>query len=340
VSVRWPYWLVLAVTLVSACAQEESDEPQEPALEHQGEALSAETDSGPIKARIELSPKKPRLGDVLLLTLEVEHGPKVRAELPPFGEALGRFTVLKFVPRRETKPDGSQILSQTYSLQTPGSGKQRIPSLRIEYRIEGDDQPRELLTDELAIDIESVVQGAEVSRELGPPPAKLDASPGWPWWIWPAAGLASIPLGLVALVMLRRRKERAVRRQQLGAFDAAMRRLTALKGRPVPEGDELDDWYVELSGIVRRYLEDRLQIRAPELTTEEFLTSAQSHSHLEREVRAGLSRFLAACDQVKFAGYRPDTDESQETLELAEELLSGQEQHLRSLESLAREEAA
>ena len=70
------------------------------------------------------------------------------------------------------------------------------------------------------------------------------------------------------------------------------------------------------------------------------MTSAQSHSHLDREVRAGLSRFLAACDQVKFAGYRPEQGESEATLALAEELLSGQEQHLRAVESRTREEAA
>ena len=336
---RWlPNVLILAALVGCGDERNQSEKPSE-GDDESSSAVRVENDEGPIKATLSLSPESPRLGDPLTLTLRVEHGPKVRAELPPFGEALGRFTVLKFIPRREARADGGSIETQTYSLQTPGSGKQRIPSLRIEYRVEGEDDVRELLTDELPITIESVVEGAEVSRALSPPPDKLDASPGWPWWTWPVAGGVSIPLLIAMLLLLRRRKERAIRRQQLGAYDAAMRRLRALKSKPLPEADAIDDWYVEVSGIVRRYLEDRLRIRAPELTTEEFLTSAKGHSHLEADVRAGLTEFLASCDQVKFAAYRPSDDESGATLALAEELLSGQEQYLRKLESQASEAA-
>jgi hypothetical protein len=339
---RWLLALLLAVLACGQDGQNPAKQGSDKPSEEVSDALRVEKDEGPIKATLSLVPGEPRLGDVLTLTLRVEHGPNVRAELPPFGEALGRFTVLKFVPRREARPDGGSIETQVYSLQTPGSGKQRIPSLRVEYRVEGEKELRELLTDELPVEIASVVQGAEVSRELSPPPDKLDASPGWPWWIWPAAGVASIPILIALVLLMRKRKQRAIRRQQLGAYDAAMRRLRALQTKPLPEGDDADAWYVELSGIVRRYIEDRLQIRAPELTTEEFLTSASGHSHLEAEVRTGLTEFLAACDQVKFAAYQPSSDESQTTLALAEQLLGGQEQHLRKLESdaRAREEAA
>jgi len=78
-----------------------------------------------------------------------------------------------------------------------------------------------------------------------------------------------------------------------------------------------DGWFVALSAIVRRYLEQRYEIRAPELTTEEFLQVATARPELTMEHRGLLTSFLERCDQVKFAGYRPDADESLATLKAA-----------------------
>ena len=72
-----------------------------------------------------------------------------------------------------------------------------------------------------------------------------------------------------------------------------------------------------LSAIVRRYLEQRYEIRAPELTTEEFLQVAIARPELSAEHRGLLRSFLERCDRVKFAGYRPDADESLATLKAA-----------------------
>ena len=69
--------------------------------------------------------------------------------------------------------------------------------------------------------------------------------------------------------------------------------------------------------IVRSYLEHRYDIRAPELTTEEFLQVASRAPELSSAQRDQLSQFLERCDRVKFAGYRPDSNESIDTLAAA-----------------------
>ncbi len=89
----------------------------------------------------------------------------------------------------------------------------------------------------------------------------------------------------------------------------------------MPEGEALDAWYVRLSSIVRRYLEDRFALRAPELTTEEFLRVAQRSVQLSAEHKALLTSFLADCDRVKFAGYEPGAEESKSVLEAARRFL-------------------
>ena len=57
------------------------------------------------------------------------------------------------------------------------------------------------------------------------------------------------------------------------------------------ERGELERYYVGLSAIVRRYLEDRFGLRAPEMTTEEFLAVAQRNRELvERSIARRFER--------------------------------------------------
>ena len=127
-------------------------------------------EEGPVRATITLAPAAPRLGDPLTLELAVDAEPGVIVEMPEFGEALGRFSILDFAPRRNTTADGGTVERQRYTLQAPMSGRQRIPSLRIAYVDErggGAATERELLTDELAFEVASVIpEGAALDALL------------------------------------------------------------------------------------------------------------------------------------------------------------------------------
>ena len=106
-------------------------------------------------------------------------------------------------------------------------------------------------------------------------------------------------------------------RARITAYELAVRRLAKLESGGAPDEASLDGWFVELSAIIRNYLEHRYGVRAPELTTEEFLQVARRAAGLSAEHRELLSAFLERCDRVKFAGYRPDADESMATLKAA-----------------------
>ena len=289
-----------------------------------GEPLAAETRDGPVSATVSLTPAAPRLGDLLVLSLTVEAEAGVSIELPAFGDALGRFAIVDFTPRQETTETGGTLASQRYTLQAPMSGRQRIPRLRLEYvdeRPGQDGRMRELLTDELGFEVESVLPEGAIADELRPPRALLEELQGpwlqryWPWLIVALAILAAAAGGIV--YWLRHAAERA----RLTAYDRALERLDRLRRQGLPDASHLDAWYVELSDIVRRYIEARFGLRAPELTTEEFLLEAQRSADLSATHGELLSAFLARCDRVKFARYSPAADESQEALQVARRFL-------------------
>ena len=313
-----------AALLVVAGCQLDTEAVDSPA--HVAEPLAIVTEEGPVKATVSLSPPAPRLGDSLVLTLTVVAAADVIVEMPAFGDALGRFAILDFTPSEEAASGGETAATQRYTLEAPLSGRHRIPRLRIEYRDQRagitDAQTRELLTEELPFTIESVLPEGMVADTLLPMRARLEeraASVAY-WSAGAAFGLAA--LAAVAIWLWQRRRTLQAERQRETAFERAMQRLERLELQGVPDDAAAGPWYVELSDIVRRYIEERLAVRAPELTTEEFLREAGRNEEFSQGHRDLLADFLERCDRVKFAAHRPGAEESRRALGAARRFLA------------------
>ncbi|MDF3127707.1 hypothetical protein P0Y35_00715 [Kiritimatiellaeota bacterium B1221] len=77
---------------------------------------------------------------------------------------------------------------------------------------------------------------------------------------------------------------------------------------------DVDASAVALSFILRRYIEARFEIRAPEQTTEEFLELVENQPPWPAQEQTGLQQFFAVTDQIKFAGSRPGSEVLQDLL--------------------------
>jgi hypothetical protein len=294
--------------------------PAEERLEPPPEALSKDTVSGPVTARVQLWPTAPQLGDAIHLRLTVEAKPGVNAEAPFEHEALGRFSVIGWNHDTERRDDGTVVEVQTYTLEAPGSGKFRVPPLRIEFGPPGapaDAPPSELLTEEIPITV-ATVDPARAAQELAPPAGALKTTVTTNYtYAGLIAGVLLLALVVAGIFLVRALLAQRDRQEKVSAYDEAVRRLEALERYGAPDPTGADAWFVELSSVVRRYLEGRYGVRAPELTTEEFLQETRRAAGLPEPQRELLTAFLERCDRVKFAGYRPDADESMATLKAA-----------------------
>lgn len=126
-----------------------------------------------------------------------------------------------------------------------------------------------------------------------------------PPWVWVL--LAVVIVGGIALLIRRRN---AVRRAAQGAQVAEHAHEDALaeleKARALMSPENSRPYGIEVSGIVRRYIERRFSIVAPRRSTEEFLTEAATSAKLEPAHRQLLANFLGCCDFLKFARARAE----------------------------------
>ncbi|MGE0398504.1 MAG: hypothetical protein AB7T06_17490 [Kofleriaceae bacterium] len=279
-----------------------------------------------MKATVQVWPAKPSLVDAVYLRLEVSAPDGVTIDAP-FQEAgdqrLGRFRVVGFSRDTQRPESGGQLHVQTYTLEPPASGRQRIPPLRLEMldgrasASEAAKKKQEILTDEVPLEI-APVPVEQATAPLKDALGELDPDVGKTSWVL-VIGLVggALMLGSGSILAYRAMRSRRRVMQQRSAYEDAVAHLRRLEDKGAPDSDSADAWFVELSAIVRRYLEGRYEIRAPELTTEEFLQVATARPELTAEHRKLLEAFLERCDRVKFAGYRPDAEESIATLAAA-----------------------
>ncbi|MCS6913698.1 MAG: hypothetical protein RMK29_17245 [Myxococcales bacterium] len=319
-------WILLGAMLLACTSQRSDGTGKQPQTTATGPPIDKTTRSGPVVARVSLVPASARIGDPLRLDLVVEAEAGVVVEMPPFGEALGRFLITSFTPRQEQLPDGKTRHVQSYLLEAPMSGRQRIPPLRIGFSDrrsgssgspDGSGGDHELLTEEIAVEIASALPEGEVAAELRGLREALPETPGVRVRWYHVTGGTLVVLLLGGWRLRQYLRQRAARRARAAAHEIALERLLRLERRGFPGAAEADAWYVELSDAVRRYIEDRYGVRAPELTTEEFLREAQHLPGMAASHREQLAVFLGTCDRVKFAAYHPAPEESRVALEQA-----------------------
>ncbi len=132
------------------------------------------------------------------------------------------------------------------------------------------------------------------SRDLPPFSGKLVG-------ICAAAVAAALAVLAVAYLIFRKIRT-AVRVYRMSPVERAFYELDKLLRKDLPARGLYKDFYVELTMVVRRYIRRQYGVRAPNLTTEEFLRAAVADPAFPQTSVMELKAFLESADLVKFAG--------------------------------------
>ncbi|MBF0511339.1 MAG: hypothetical protein HQL13_03325 [Candidatus Omnitrophica bacterium] len=145
------------------------------------------------------------------------------------------------------------------------------------------------------------------------------------WW------LLGVMLGLLALAaggyfLLRHLKKGRGAKvlpvlPELSAWEKAYQQLAALQNEKLLDKGLFKEFFTRVADIARHYMENRFNIRAPHMSTEEFLYYLGKSGHLNETQNSALKDFLNSCDMVKFAKYAPTTMEALKNFDLAKKLV-------------------
>ncbi len=121
--------------------------------------------------------------------------------------------------------------------------------------------------------------------------------------------IAAAALLIIYLLKKRQHKKPKETIPPKKAHEIAYELLNRLKAKNLPASGRVKEYYFEISKIVRSYIENRFSLKAPEMTTEEFLYSLKDSGILSGAQKNLVKEFLSQCDMVKFAKYGPTEEE-------------------------------
>jgi hypothetical protein len=153
------------------------------------------------------------------------------------------------------------------------------------------------------------------------PPVDIPGHWEWLWFVFAGVIFLFIVGYLVCWFLKRPRLTKEVELPKVSSWEKAYARLENLRSKKLMERPYLKPFYTELSSIIRRYLEERFTIKAPEMTTEEFLNSLKHSPILNESQQQILKEFLFTCDMVKFAKHESTLLEAQKSFDLAKQLV-------------------
>lgn len=285
--------------------------------------LAQGTAESPISVESRIDKSKITIGDTVRYTVRLTHDPQVRVRWPALGANLGRFEIRDYHKPDPRKAKGRIIEEIAYTISTFDTGRFEIPPLAVDYQAPPDTAWRTLQTEKLEIYVASILPSeAGDIRDIKSP---LELPRDWNLII--RIGLAVVGILLLAGVgyyLWRRHQGKGLlperKEPERPAHEAALESLRRLRESDLLATGQIKAFYVELSEIIRRYIEGRYFVAALEQTTGELMENLQAAS-LETEATETLRELLEISDLVKFAKYEPAAEEHERAMQLAESFI-------------------
>jgi len=304
---------------IGSCRKGDAPTPKESADAATG--VRKEFGAGPVRLTVELSSGSITTADALncRMTLRIDDG--FEAEFPELvfpDDVPG--TILTDYKTRETKEATARLLIREYELEPEYEGTFRLPALQVYFHRMN--EIREDMFETEPIDI-TVSRTPETAEALSIRPvrglvtvAEMEAHRRrvWPWVVG-AVGVVA----LAALAVYRLRRPRPAPPPP-PAHEIALEALRQLVARDYLSNGQVERFFVEITGIVRDYIERAFGLRAPEQTTEEFLANIAS-APIVAQHRNALEPFLVAADEVKFARITPEKAAIQRAFDTARDFI-------------------
>ncbi len=278
-----------------------------------------------LRASMEADTNEIRIGEQLQLKLAIVHPSSIHIRWPQLADTLGPFEVLAKTGIDSMLQGNIIQQSQTITVTSFDSGTYRIPQVPIFYG-EGDSADRASYTAAIPITVATVA--IDTSQAIMPIKAPMDA----PYTVGEIASWVGLALLILAIIggaywywQKRKNRPKAAAppkpKAKLSPYELASQRLKALETKKLWQGGQVKDYYVELTDIVRQYIEGRFWVPALESTTDEIMDGLKAKDVSDQQKKR-LYDLLNLADFVKFAKLKPTVGENMDSLEITRDFIN------------------
>jgi hypothetical protein len=264
------------------------------------------------------------IGDRITYTLSINHVDTMRVEKPGEGVNLGQFEIKDYKIYDPVREQGRVEEKFEYVISVFDTGTFVIPPFPVAYF------PTDSLGDyklieanPITIFVESVIQDEERQlRDVSPP---IDIP--FDYFVLFTVLASVILIGTMVFFgyrLYKKRKETGylIRPPEppRPAHEIALEAIEALIKKDLIAEGLIKEFYIEISEIIRRYIEGRFFIPALEETSSEILRELKNQD-IDEEIQIHAKEFLELSDLVKFAKYKPVDEENQKIISLSKEFI-------------------
>lgn len=277
---------------------------------------------GDVMAIARMDTKQIVVGDQARLFLVAENNPKTsRLEWPVIPDSVNGLEIVE-KGKIDTELKGD-VYTYRQRLMVTGfdSGIFTIPSFQFTI-IPNNKAPFTIQTDSFQLMVQTVQ--VDTTKAFKPIKNIVYVKGSWlDYWPYYAGGLFFIALiAFVILYFIRNKKVPVLKPTgpKETVNEKAIRLLSELDAKQLWQKEQVKEYYIELSDIVRNYIEERFRTPALELTTDELLSKAKVHRDLQPYTEQ-LKMILQTADLAKFAKAQPLPQEHFDAMENARKFI-------------------
>jgi len=274
-----------------------------------------------IKVEAKLDKSTIVLGDQTILRLSAQVPVNGKVDFPALADTISSKIQIVEAGKTDTIADKNNpklvTISRPYTITSFDAGLQTIPAFLLQVNAQS------FKTDPLPLQVTAVaVDTTKAIYDIKQPLAVQYSFLDWlrDHWQWVVFSLIAILLivGLIYYLWLKRKKK-PVKEEVVPLVPAdvtALNKLTVLRDKKLWQQEEVKQYHIELTDILREYLEKRYHIKALEQTSEEIFASLR-YMEITDQNRNKLRQILMLADLVKFAKGKPLNSENEQSMENA-----------------------
>lgn len=252
------------------------------------------------------------IGDHVTLTLVLNSQFTKQILWPEIGDTIS--AEVEVIGRTESdtlkqRGDGTLEIERVYKITSFDSGFFVIPPFRF---VEAGDSSRMAETEAILIEVYTMeVDTAEAFKDIKNP---YGVPYTWDEFIPEAIVTLGVLIFLLLVYLLYRYWKNRPKKEIVeevfvrDPYEIAIESLQLLDGKKLWQQDKIKEYYTELTDIIRTYIENRYDIIALEMTTDEIMESL-TYTQASPGDREKLGQLLSMADMVKFAKSKPIVSE-------------------------------